>query len=145
MYLKLVVLTFIIAPLTLQKIEVDCLSKDDGTPCTELTAPESGKGKKCIVEVEYIYTITNNGPDVERIYSVVVTRGDETIVVTDIPDEIPTVDLVPGEVFVAPVTREIDICTPVGTGAFATATTLLTGPPTEVDVRDIGSIFQNKV
>jgi hypothetical protein len=119
----------------LHKIEVDCVTTDERIPCSDVDAPDSGEGEKCIVEVEYIYTITNNSPNVQRIYSVVVTRGMETIIVTDIPEEVPTVDLAPGEVLVAPVVREIDVCTVIGTDAFVTRATLLTGPPTTGNVR----------
>ena len=122
-----------------RKIQVDCVTKDEGIRCTDVEIPQDGKGKECIVPAEYTYTITNNGADVERLYSVTVTRGANTYIVTDIPPEIPTVDLGPGEVLVTPVTREIDVCTEIGIDAFDTKAILLTGPPTSVDVSTTAS------
>ncbi|CAB9511350.1 expressed unknown protein [Seminavis robusta] len=116
------------------RIDVDCMTVDGGNPCTSVVPPANGTGDDCLVEVEFIYTISNDGTETERIYSLQVTRGLESIVITDIPDAIPTVDLPPGDVIVAPVLREIDVCTETGIGAFNTVAKLLTGPPSSISV-----------
>ena len=85
------------------------------------------------MEVQFKYTITNDGDDVERIYSITVTRGDMTTILTDLPDVIPTTDLAPGETIVITSTEDIDICQG-GPDVFDTQADVLAGPPCDVEV-----------
>lgn len=113
---------------------------DDEIPCMDIVPPASGEGPDCLVEVTFIYTITNDGNEVERIYAVTVTRGTMTTVLTDVPDLIPTVDLAPGESIVVPVVHEIDVC--AGDDAFDTKITVLAGPPCDVEV---GALYSRRI
>lgn len=114
------------------RIELECVSAD-GTACSELEPPASLSGDDCIVEVEFKYTIINDGDDVERIYSVEVTRGGVSTVLTDLPDVVPTANLPPGGTVVITETVEVNICQE-GSGAFDTEASVLAGPPCDVEV-----------
>lgn len=49
----------------------------------DIDPPASGTGDDCVIEVEFSYTLTNTGSGVERIYSLEITRGGETVDITN--------------------------------------------------------------
>ena len=108
---------------------IDCVSTD-GTPCEDLTAPESGSGAGCEVDVEYTYSFTNDSDDAEQIYSLSVIRNGVT---TDITGDIgPATVLSPGQsLSTPPLMDTIDLCAgeSVSTQGF-----LFTGPPVDVSI-----------
>ena len=118
------------------RVEIDCVSITTGTNCADIVVQPAGSltGDDCIVNVEFSYAIQNWGDDVERIYSVQVTRGDMSTVVTDIPDFIPTTDLAPGEIIVGITEHQYDICQ-LGPDWYSTRADVLAGPPCDVEVR----------
>lgn len=83
--------------------------------------------------MEFAYTITNDGDDVERIYSLTIIRGDETVDFTEIPDQVPTVNLQPGQTVTIRQVVEVNVCTG-GSGVFDTQADVVTGPPCDVEV-----------
>ena len=95
-----------------------------------MTAPESGSGAECEVDVEYTYSFTNESDDAEQIYSLSVIRNGVT---TDITGDIgPETVLSPGQSLSAPPLMDtIDLCAGerVNTQAF-----LFTGPPIDVSI-----------
>ena len=116
------------------RVEIDCVSTTTGTNCADIVPPAGSlTGDDCIVNVEFSYAIQNWGDDVERIYSVQVTRGDMSTVVTDIPDFIPTTDLAPGEIIVGITEHQYDICQ-LGPDWYSTRADVLAGPPCDVEV-----------
>ena len=70
------------------------------------------------------------GSEIERIYSLEITRGGET---TDITDTFPITDIGPGESAIIFHNAEIDVCQG-GDGAFDTEAAFVTGPPCDVEV-----------
>ena len=106
------------------------MASDGSAACTDIEAPASGTGADCIQEVEFSYTITNDGTEVERIYSVEVTRDGLT---TDITDTFPLTDLAPGASTIIIQTVEVDVC--AGENVFETEVAYTTGPPCDVTVR----------
>jgi hypothetical protein len=96
----------------------------------DIEPPASGTGDDCIFEVEYSYKLTNTGDDVERIYSLVITRDG---VEEDITDTFPVTDLGPGESTIIIQDAEIDVCQG-GADAFTTEAAFTTGPPCDVSV-----------
>lgn len=106
-------------------IDVDCVSVDGSEACTDIEA----RTDDCVVEVEYSYTLRNVGDEVERIYSLQITRGGET---EDITSTFPVTDLQPGQSAIVIQNAEIDACQ--GIDAFETQAAFITGPPCDVQV-----------
>jgi len=111
-------------------IDVDCVSVDGSESCTDIEAPASGTGDDCIKEVEFSYTVTNVGNEVERIYSLEITRGGET---TDITSTFSITDIAPGASALIVQNAQIDVCQG-GDSAFDTEAGFVTGPPCDVEV-----------
>ena len=131
------------------RVEIECVSTTTtttGTNCADISPPASLTGDDCIVQVEFAYTIQNWGDDIERIYSVQVTRGEVSTIVTDIPEFIPTTDLAPGEIIVGTTLHTYDICA-LGPDWYITRADVLAGPPCDVEVsRGIGgSVFIDRL
>jgi hypothetical protein len=113
-----------------RQMDVDCVALDGSQACTDIQPPADGTGAACVKEVEYSYTITNIGTQVERIYTLEVTRGGET---QDITSTFPVTDLQPGQSTIVIQNAEINVCRE-GLDAFNTLAAFVTGPPCDVQV-----------
>ena len=109
---------------------MDCVSVDGSASCSDIEAG-TGDGADCIFEVEYSYVFTNAGSEMERIYSLEVTRNGET---TDITDIFPVTDIAPnGGSAIVIENAEINVCQD-GDDAFETTAAFVVGPPVDVEV-----------
>jgi hypothetical protein len=99
---------------------------DGSSDCQEIVV----NGEDCVVEVEYSYLFTNTGDDIQRIYSLEITRGGAT---EDITNTFPMTDIAPGKQTYILERAEIDLCAE-DTSVFETTAAFTTGPPCDVEV-----------
>jgi hypothetical protein len=107
-------------------VEVGCVKFDGSSDCQDIVVA----GDDCIVKVEFGYLFTNTGDEIERIYSLEITRGGVT---EDIIGTFPVTDIPPGATAYVIDKTDIDFC-PGDVSVFETAAAFTTGPPCDVEV-----------